>query len=650
MAVARQGNRFDGTLDSQYKYRLKRDGEAPLRMLQRRSILPYRESEENRGQFWTREDLRVLHQTSWSDGAIWSKPLLSDSSIRSYAIARGFDLASTPGSVIPTPDYTMVTPTYSLDDDLQRPIAVDYETMYQIVGGGANQEVMEWDGPNQTWSKLTNNFGNSDLFPQAWCWHPKLETLFCLYSDGNIHYVTPDSAGGSVIDLAVTVYWRGNLFVHEGRLMAWTGDVLYEIEDPLGTPASTIIYDDGNGPDAYAGFQSGAGDLLSNNVRGAIPSSEGIWVTKNTWNDSQIQAQVVRIDRQQDGTNVAVPVGSLPPDMICLDMTYHLGSVLFSASPDVQRVLRNRLSTHGYPQIFIYGYTNKEGFLTIGSPTGPDPDDSPHSFVSTDGDRVLIGGRQTIWVYDAALGGLHQFLDVSDEYDSNDGYPIAGGVQVTDGNDQHWWFFKRNQTQLIEFPIKDQAGDSITHELESNYFDFNIPGEAKEITHVTLQTDGIQSNETWSVAIKEDDTGGWTTVATFTASDDNVTRKRLSTLQAGYRFQYRLTYDAGASGDVVNPSNVKGITFEAHQGVMVRQWQLLIDGREFRSIEGEPVRPADVAAWLQTVAATQTVIAWDNEYTPDGVADSYNVKVEGAEVNWLTPNEFEAVLSLTEDI
>jgi len=197
---------------------------------------------------------------------------------------------------------------------------------------------------------------------------------------------------------------------------------------------------------------------------------------------------------------------------------------------------------------------------------------------------------------------------------------------------------------VIQQPTMAEGGGTVTHALESNYFDFNVPAEAKTITHVTLMTDGVGAGETWTVQLETDDSA-FATVATATSSTDNTAKQRLSTVKTGFRFRYKLIW---AGSDISNPSKVKGIVFHALQGEMVTQWALSIDGTEFLNVENQKVRPDDVLTYLETIAGTATVVTFVDEYRT--TSSSHNVKVESVTIERTAPQEIDsAQIILTED-
>lgn len=643
--VIRNTGAFDGTLNGN-SFRLVRGDNSYSRDTVR-SILPFFESAEVRGQYTSRQDVRVMHQTNWADGAFWNKPLISESTIRSYYDAEGMDMSSKPGSVIPSPDIqSQNTGTPVLNINMGRALQVGLDEIYYMEATGGNVGLWKWDG--STFSLLTNDFGLSGQAPYGMCWDAELSTVFAIFQDGSVRYLTPDSAGGLVIDIdslytsgSSHVYPGTNIFKHDGRLLVYNGDKLIHIEDPLGSPVATIIHDDGLGPDYLSSIDTSASPRLveKNLVRLAIPSSEGIWIIKNHEQEGLPIPSLTRVDRNQQGTNLGIPLGDMMTGQLAIDMQYHLGSVLVSASTEVQYLMANDFADTA--EVTIFHYRGQSGFGTVGSPMGPDASDFPCWFVGVYGPTVLIGGVYRIWAYDSVNGGLHPWQELQ-----NGAGPAVSAVQTTDDAGVPVWQIRQHlqSAAVYERRLGYYADTGQTHRIESNFFDFNLPAEPKSLTHVTLMTDGLDANETIDVFAKVDG-GNWTQVASFDNTNAKTEKVRVDTVLTGYRFEYRLDYTTSASQST--PVEIKGIIMHALQGELVTSWDLVIDGKEFRNVEGQLIDPADVKAWLKSLAALEYPVTYVDGWDGDS---SYNVKVDRVRFVADTPDEFQCVVRLTEDV
>ncbi len=234
----------------------------------------------------TRSDMRPIFQTSWAGGSRWEKPLLNEQNIDSYLISNGFDMVSTPGDLVAIPDTTGAVANDTINDNpfaLARTPAL----VYYFEDQKGNMGLMLYDGA--TFAALTNDFGmGANSVPIAMCWDPVLSTVFALFNEpgvaGRVRYITPDSAGGAVLALPDGVFPGANIFMHNGRLMAYNGIELYEITDPLGTPAAVSIFNDGMGKEYLTGRIANTADPIMSYYWGStlsVASAEGVFIVKN---------------------------------------------------------------------------------------------------------------------------------------------------------------------------------------------------------------------------------------------------------------------------------------------------------------------------------------------------------------------------------
>ena len=169
------------------------------------------------------------------------------------------------------------------NSDINVGLQTDIGTVYFFEDNGTNQGLIDW--ASGTPALLTNDFGVSNRDPVAMAWDAANQTVVALFDDGKTAYVTPDSAGGLIIDIG-EVYFGANIFFHFGRLLVWDGNKLWQIDDPYGTPAignsGNPIYDDGMGPDAlrYINFLSSDQPIPQWGCHTAVSSNEGVWIAK----------------------------------------------------------------------------------------------------------------------------------------------------------------------------------------------------------------------------------------------------------------------------------------------------------------------------------------------------------------------------------
>ena len=644
----REGNRWDAVING-VNYRLKRD-EGAYRKVSNRSALSIQQMLNQAGnQYTSRDDLRTLFQTDWSGGSTWHKPLLSDQSIDTYYVSRGFDMVTEPGNIFAQHDGLTVVPTKTISAVPSSVLQVSYDEVYHMEPSGTNIGLIKWNGA--TWAALTNDTSVDDQDVYGMCWDAENGTVFILFENGQVGYVTPDTAGG-VLDAAVataigTPTAGSNIFMHFGRLMVYNGTSLLEIADPLGTELATVVYTDGMGPDACEEISRASTDapISEFSERLAIASSEGIWIVKNVEQEGGVTPFITRIDRTNEGTNIGIPVATLPPGTVVLDIAYHLGSLVMSTASDMTAIFGNDISSYGYPLITLYHLTN-DSLGTIGVASGTNaPDESPYKFLTADGSRLYIGGAYRVWTWDAIRGGLHVWLhDETVAPATYGGFWSSMVITKNAAGAKVHRFSHTDWANVRDLPLADVGGKDDTHSIESNYLDGNLPAESKSLVGVTLMTDGIKTNETWTVSIETDD-GSFASVAAFTTVGAKTSYKALVTAKTGYRFRYKIAWTATA--DVTAPSRVKGIVLHMVQGQMVTAWQLTIDGSEVQGIENDTVRPEVALGTLETLAGKQTLVTYVDEFRV--TSSTHDVRVDSVQVVRSAPQEIdEAIVVLTE--
>ena len=641
--VYRNPKLFDGTIAG-YQFRLKRDAEKPYIKQFVRSQVPFNQIEEQQSQFNSRQDIRTMHQTSWADGSFWNKPLLNAASINSYFTADGLDVVNVPGDVVPLGTVTAATGESSALYHPNTAISVAGR-IYAVRDAGSFTGIRQWTG--SAWANFSTNYNGADSNTPVVLFHDQAnDNLIQLAADGNVYEMSRgDSSDSTIID-AGTIYEGANAFMHFGRMFVYTGEKLVEVTDPYGSPAVADIYDDGLGPDYLDNVSTSAAvnDRLIQYARLAVSTAEGIYIVKNVEQEGLPTAFIYRVDRSNNGTDIGSPIGTLPPGMVALDVMYHLGSLLISATSDVDVVMNNDLTDSVYPRVDIHFVSPAAGLGTIGSPLGGDsPDEAPFKFAGTFGAKVYLGGQKRVWVYDAIRGGLHPLFD---HFQSGAfGAAVGRAFDTTDSSGNRVLRFFDSEMNYFDMELTTGTdNDSQTRELESNYFAFNIPAEQKTVTHVTLMTDGVNANETWTIQLSTDD-GAFSTVATHTDANTNTEKQRI-TPATGYRFRYKLLYATTAAQSA--PSRVKGIVFHALQGELVAQWRIVIDGKEFRNIENQVVHPDTVLSNMETVAVDETVQTFVDEFKT--TSSTHNVKVQSVSVNRSGSAEIDSIeVVLVED-
>ncbi len=601
-------------------------------------------------QFTSRPDIRPMFQTSWAGGMRWELPLVSAASIDVYGISEGFDMVTQPGNIYALPDIAGLAGGTINNNPFA--LAVDPETVYYFEDQKASLGIVEWDGSSFT--TLTNDFGEgAAALPMSMCWDPNNLTAFAIFHEvgvsSTVRYVTPDSAGGAVISIT-DARCGSNIMMHEGRLMVWDGNTLREITDPLGTPALVTIFNDGHGPEYLNGMVVNTTDPIIHwdfGVRLAVATAEGVYIVKNIIQNGLPTAFIYRVETTNDGQDIGAPIATLPQGLICLNVTWHLGSLILACSPDIHRVMQNDISAAGHAETIFYQFSQESGLGTIGSPQGPAFGTSQSitttsRFLGSIGSLLYIGGFERIWTYDAVRGGIHPLINTS----QSAAFGQWGSMAVTTDGSQEVLQFFHDDSMGLRLPRIDTAGKDDTHSLDSVYFDGNLPGELKSIYAVTLMTDGIQGNETWTLSLSADD-AAFASVAVYDTDNDTTVRKEFSSVKTGYRFRYRLAYTCSA--DVTTPSVVKGVIFWMVGGEMMTQWQFRLDLSDALNLKNKHV-PLDTQ-WtnLETLGGLTTLVTLiDNYRSPENGQTTHETRVSRVKLNRLTPSEGTAEVTLVE--
>jgi hypothetical protein len=422
--------------------------------------------------------------------------------------------------------------------------------------------------------------------------------------------------------------------MHNGRLMVWNGTKLQEISDPLGSPALTTVYDDGMGVEYMTNMVDNASDSVIQKKWGctlAIATAEGVYLVKNVIQQGQPTPFIYRIDRDNSGLDIGTPIATLPSGTVALDISLHLGSLIISVATSASVIMLNDISLYGHAQTVFYHYEN-DSLGTIGSPLGPAPDETVYKFIGVDVGNLYIGGMKRIWVYDAIRGGLHPLVN-NDQSEPSGVWGSLVNVMLIN-NEENLQVVHDGDT-VMRIPInRDEAGNNITHTLESVYFNGGLPAELKNIVAVTLMTDGLQSNETWTVTLSADD-AAFGSALTFDTDGTKTVKKNLATPLSGYRFQYKLAYTASA--DVATPSIIKGIVIWMVQGEFVQSWRMKLRLADSYNIGNTVIRGETQQANIESLAANQAIVTFIDNYRT--TSTTTKVRVQGAALDKESPKE-----------
>ncbi len=647
--MSRENNREDVTING-VEYMLI-PGEEGYSKDFVRVIVQQQQIAGTKDQLTSRPDIRPMFQTSWAGGMRWELPLVSAESIDVYGLSEGFDMVTQPGNLYALPDINSIAAGTINDNPfvLQREpnIVYHFETQQASLG------LSLWDGSNFT--ILTNDFGNNaNAVPIAMCWSQPLGTVFALFNEsgvaGAVKYVTPDSAGGQVV-AGVTggIATGANIFMHEGRLMVYNGINLQEYTAPLGSPVESTVFDDGLGHDWLNLVENTTDPIIPKwwGTRLAVGTAEGVYIVKNVVQNGLPTPFIYRVETTNDGQDIGSPIATLPQGLVCLNITYHLGSLILACSPDLHRVVLNDLGTNGHAETIFYQFNQENGLGTIGSPQGPAFGGAAITtacrFLGSLGNLLYIGSFDRIWVYDSGRGGLHPTINDSQSAAFGSWGSMAitqsgAGVQVIQ--------FFHDDSPGLEWPRVDIAGKDDTHQLDSVYFDGNLPGELKSVYAVTLMTDGLKANETLTVSLAPDD-AAFASVAVYDTDGDKTVRKEFATVKTGFRFRYRLAYTC--SSDVSTPSIVKGIIFWMVAGEMLTQWQFRLDLSSSLNLKNKKVSLDTQWTNLETLGGTATFVTLiDNYRSPENAQTTHETRVSSVKQVRTTPMEGFADVILVE--
>ena len=590
-----------------------------------RAMVDFQEIETSPGtNLSSRGDLRTVYQTSWAGGSRWEKPMMDSNSIDSYLDADGFDALREPGSLYPQGDRTV-----SNLGDLEphsKWIQANYQTAYAVAGPRVTYHAIGRLLGGYADIAEHSNVLNANI-PIAMTYLATDNDLFIL-SDFGVEYVEIGTGQGSVLSIPGT--YGSTIFFHEGTLYVWDSDTLQSIADPKGTPVASEVFDDGAGIDWLDGIASPAAVNLNKwSCRLALPTTDGIFLAKNIITDGSVTPWVYRIDRDALGNVIGTPIATLNPGSVILDMAWHQGNLVMASTSDLGRLGVND-ATATAPRVIFHTWNGKTGIGVIGAAQGNEPDEMVFKFLLSDQEKMFIGGTTRVWAYDAVRGGIHPMFNVGQtEGHFHSGFVTAEGWTFGHGGDA-------GSGDVYYMPYAGSPPASPGYFLESNFFNFSLPGEFKTIVEATIMTDGIQPFETWKLYLGTDD-GNETLEASWTSLDANTSTKAVDKL--GVRFDYRIEYDASAS--VFSPSKLKGIVLRAISGRLVPFWKLLIDGSAINNFQNEMQRPQDVFDFFVTLRDNNAVVTFVDQYEGYNRSEttSYKVKVQGVSIKKGTPED-----------
>lgn len=596
----------------------------------------------------SRGDRPALYQTSWAGGSRWWKPLITPQDLTSYFRSNHIDAWSEPGRLVPMNKETSATATGIHGNCV---IGVSADGSVYAIGStnttdSTNLDVYKWTPASNAFVRETTYMSGVDdaAAPVAMAFDPSDGYFYVLASDGDIGRFKPTATVADDADYitGLTFYAGANIFLQNSNLLFYNGDQIYTI-DKTG-PSATSRVNDGMGPDFLNGASFATGSIFKKNINLAIATPEGIYYVKNTNQAGQPVAWVFRVERDAAGNWMLHPLATLPPGNVALGITYHLGQVVISASPDWSVVMANAAST--FPEIDIY-YLGAGGAGVLGSPLGNrNADETPHNFLGSVGPYLYIGGQKRLWVYDGIRGGLHTAFEWATAA-TKGGYRAMAQVADSDG-DRAFGFigegasatvFGRVHMGLADDPdTVTNFGDDETHyTLTSNFFDGGLPMEEKELTKVAILREAGDGDQEWTVQISADG-GAFADALVHSTTGETYAEADLSGVR-GRKFQYRVIYQTKDTKRTPLEALMVGFT----TGEQITEWDLMLDGTEMLNIDNTVQDEEEFYDAMKALAAQGAIIDFvDNmqeQGRESGDGAAVEVKVMAVEIVKSKPGE-----------
>lgn len=592
----------------------------------------------------SRMDQLRFYQTSWSDGAMWWKPLVGEGTLASYYRSNQLDLWSEPGKVVPL---------NSIDEDVASPIhdhcimAAGAAGVVHAIGettttDAGMRDVYKWAPANNDFARYALvSSGVDDLAnPVAMVYDPTDGYFYVVADDDDLERfdAVNDLSDADWITTGFTAYTGTSIFLQNQNLMLYDGEKLYTVTK--GTPAVAQAFNDGMGPDFLneADF-AGTAPQFQDNLNLAVSTPEGVYYVKNTRQGDQPVAWVYRVDKDAAGTWIGNPIATLPKGSVALGIGEHLGNLVISATPDWRAAITN--DTNSF-EVNLY-FVDEQGMGALGTVLGRgEVDETPYAILGSDGPHLYIGGQKRVWVYDAIRGGIHSRFEHTV---LTDGVYSAMAFVEDSAGFSNLLFVGKDQFSLTRTEMEDAAttvatfgNDETTYTLESNYFDGGTPMELKEITKVAILRDPGDGGSEWTVQIAADD-GGFSDALVHSTSGETHAVAELSGT-TGYRFRYKLIYQTKDANDRIP---LRAVMVTLTSGEMVTEWDMILTGEEILNVHNELQDEQAFYDNMVTLAGTQGVTTLvDNVQEQDQETDdatTQNIKVMAVEIIKDKPGE-----------
>lgn len=559
----------------------------------------------------SRPDTHATYQTSWAGGATWWKPILGVGEASTYFRSNHLDLWSEPGKVIPMNKVVDAANTNIHDNCV---VAVGAGSLYAI--GQTEDDTTGFFDP-YVWTPASDAFVrdsglhtgvDDDDNPLAMVYDPSDGYFYVITDDPEIVRFQPsgNAEDAAWITSGFSTYPGANIFLASQALLFYSGDKLYSITKS--GPSVTEVFDDGMGPEFLDDTSfAGTNPLIRPNIKLAVATPQGVYYVKNTRQGGQPEPWVFRVDKDVSGAYFGVPIATLPRGSVALSVQFHLGQLLITTSPDWRTVLAND-TTEAEVQVFFVG---EGGQGALGSILGgrTEADETPYAFLQAIGAHVYLAGQKRLWVYDSARGALHTAFEWDTEL-SDGAYQEMAVVEDSDGDEAFIFLGKdriaRQKTDAtLDLDTVTSFGDDETYyTLQSNIYDGGLPMEAKRLSLSEIMYDVIdQDNQEWTLQGAADDGSFSDLITVDEAQAIGGTTKSIYAKGTGPRsrhYQTKIIYQTKTNERI--PLRAVMLTFVT--GEMVREWTMVLDGREQVNFGNEKIAGRTVADALDTMLTT----------------------------------------------
>ena len=634
--------RFDISLDGNlFRLRRSEEGVAYSKKWERREVFDQAVRGTSRVILNSRGDRGLLHQTDWSGGAAWWKPAFADDTASMYFDATAMDAFTKPGVVLPTNKGT--DPAQALMD--RAPMFTTGAGLFSIgattTTDATNRDIYKFTGAD--WVRQTGyTAGTVVAAVQGVAYAGATGYVYVMAGGYVSRFLTSGTTNANWLALSPAADAGDNIFLSTlGKIFVYHAGLLKEVV--TSGPSLTTLVDDGFGPDLLASLAAPTTQhLYDADIQLAISHTSGIYYAKNVVVNGLPVCFLSRVDRDASGAWVRYPLTTLPPGMVCVNLTVHLGSVVMACTKDWQMLLTNDRSTAEYPIIDFYAYTQGSGLSPLGSVGRERPTEMPARFLGADSEHLYIGSDKRVWVYDGARGGIHPWLNPADQAE---GVFISAAPTVLTAGTQALMLKRGTGSTYYKTHAQDPTTvgtfgtDLTTYVIESNYIDFGLPMENKTLMAVDLFTESLNTNQQFTVQIEVDD-GAWATAATHSNATYSTTDLSAGSY-TGKRFRYKIIYESKTA--VL--AGARAIQLSAAQGLMIPVYEFVIDGTEIRNVENKVVDPETVYDNLAVTAAKETPITFIDRFRSHRVSDTATETVTVREVEILKnePNEALAI-------